>query len=150
MKTKKILRIAIKGELFRQDRLCTGSCRLSSRPGEYLEIPVSCSEIWRWDLPAGLSDSDSILWLCADHVRDSSWKNDQKKSGWCLCTFWVRQSHLRWGGWLNAVIPMLIVPYYSSIGGWVVKYLVEYLQGNVQKVSQDGYFMEALFQIPFR
>ena len=23
------------------------------------------------------------------------------------------------GGWLNAVIPMLIVPYYSTIGGWV-------------------------------
>ncbi len=27
------------------------------------------------------------------------------------------------GGWLNAIIPMLIVPYYSSIGGWVIKYL---------------------------
>ena len=44
------------------------------------------------------------------------------------------------GGWLNAVIPMLIVPYYSTIGGWVVKYLVEYFKGNVQKVSEDGYF----------
>ena len=44
------------------------------------------------------------------------------------------------GGWLNAVIPMLIVPYYSTIGGWVIKYLVEYLKGNVQKVSEDGYF----------
>lgn len=43
------------------------------------------------------------------------------------------------GGWLNAVIPMLIVPYYSTIGGWVIKYLVEYLKGNVQKVSEDGY-----------
>ena len=32
------------------------------------------------------------------------------------------------GGWLNAVIPMLIVPYYSTIGGWVIKYLVEYLK----------------------
>ena len=46
------------------------------------------------------------------------------------------------GGWLNAVIPMLIVPYYSSIGGWVIKYLVEYLKGNVQTVAQDGYFTE--------
>ena len=46
------------------------------------------------------------------------------------------------GGWLNAVIPMLIVPYYSSIGGWVIKYLVEYLRGNVQTVAQDGYFTE--------
>ena len=46
------------------------------------------------------------------------------------------------GGWLNAVIPMLIVPYYSSIGGWVIKYPVEYLKGNVQTVAQDGYFTE--------
>ena len=44
------------------------------------------------------------------------------------------------GGWLNAVIPMLIVPYYSTIGGWVVKYLVEYFKGNVQAVAEDGYF----------
>ena len=44
------------------------------------------------------------------------------------------------GGWLNAVIPILIVPYYSTIGGWVIKYLAEYLRGNVQKVSEDGYF----------
>ena len=27
-----------------------------------------------------------------------------------------------------------------KIGGWVIKYLVEYLRGNVQKVSEDGYF----------
>ena len=44
------------------------------------------------------------------------------------------------GGWLNAVIPMLIVPYYSTIGGWVVKYLVEYIRGDVQVLAQDGYF----------
>lgn len=44
------------------------------------------------------------------------------------------------GGWLNAVIPMLIVPYYSTIGGWVIKYLAEYFRGNVKKVSEDGYF----------
>ena len=25
------------------------------------------------------------------------------------------------GGWINAIIPILICPYYSSIGGWVVK-----------------------------
>ena len=46
------------------------------------------------------------------------------------------------GGWLNAIIPMLIVPYYSSIGGWVIKYLAESLKGNVQTVAQDGYFTE--------
>ena len=44
------------------------------------------------------------------------------------------------GGWLNAVIPILIVPYYSTIGGGGIKYLAEYLKGNVQEVAQDGYF----------
>ena len=29
---------------------------------------------------------------------------------------------LSFGGWINAVIPILIVPYYSVIGGWVIKY----------------------------
>ena len=44
------------------------------------------------------------------------------------------------GGWINAVIPMMIVPYYSVIGGWVLKYLFEYIRGNVNLVAQDGYF----------
>ena len=44
------------------------------------------------------------------------------------------------GGWINAIIPVLIVPYYSVIGGWVLKYLVEYVKGNAQTVAEDGYF----------
>lgn len=46
----------------------------------------------------------------------------------------------QFGGWINAVIPMLIVPYYSVIGGWVIKYLFEYLRGNTQLLAQDDYF----------
>lgn len=44
------------------------------------------------------------------------------------------------GGWINAVVPMLIVPYYCVIGGWVLKYLFEYLCGNVNVLAEDGYF----------
>ena len=51
------------------------------------------------------------------------------KSGW-----------LSAGGWINAIIPILIVPYYSVIGGWVIKYLVEYICGNAHQVAEDGYF----------
>ena len=51
------------------------------------------------------------------------------KSGW-----------LSAGGWINAIIPILIVPYYSVIGGWVIKYLVEYVRGNANQVAEDGYF----------
>ena len=46
------------------------------------------------------------------------------------------------GGWINAIIPILIVPYYSVIGGWVIKYLAEYLGGQTQLVAQDSYFGE--------
>ncbi len=46
------------------------------------------------------------------------------------------------GGWINAIIPILIVPYYSVIGGWVIKYLVEYVIGQTQAVAADGYFSE--------
>lgn len=44
------------------------------------------------------------------------------------------------GGWINAIIPLLIVPYYSAIGGWVIKYLVEYLMGHGSQLAEDGYF----------
>lgn len=48
----------------------------------------------------------------------------------------------RFGGWINAIIPMLIVPYYSTIGGWVIKYLLEYLRGNGSTLAEDGYFTQ--------
>ena len=47
---------------------------------------------------------------------------------------------VRAGGWINAIIPVLIVPYYSTIGGWVVKYLAEYLKGNVAPLARADYF----------
>ena len=51
------------------------------------------------------------------------------------------KSHtLKAGGWVNAIIPILIVPYYSVIGGWVIKYLFEYICGNGTKLAEDGYF----------
>lgn len=46
----------------------------------------------------------------------------------------------KFGGWLNAIIPMLIVPYYSVIGGWVTKYLFEYLRGKGPELATDAYF----------
>ena len=47
---------------------------------------------------------------------------------------------LRFGGWINAIIPILIVPYYSVIGGWVLKYLFEYFRSTPAKIAGDGYF----------
>lgn len=52
-------------------------------------------------------------------------------------------SKSRWsttGGWINAIVPMIILPYYSVIGGWVIKYLVTYITGNIKAPAQDGFF----------
>lgn len=46
----------------------------------------------------------------------------------------------RLGGWINAVIPMLIVTYYCVIGGWVTKYLAEYCLGRADALAADDYF----------
>ena len=47
---------------------------------------------------------------------------------------------LKVGGWCNAVIPMLILPYYSVIGGWVVRYLAEYIAGHGALLADNAYF----------
>ncbi len=43
-----------------------------------------------------------------------------------------RSFPFKFGGWINAIVPMLIVPYYCVIGGWVTKYLFEYLRGQAR------------------
>ena len=53
-----------------------------------------------------------------------------------------KKKWLSFGGWINAIIPVLIVPYYSVIGGWVIKYLVEYVKGNGKNLAKDGYFTD--------
>lgn len=55
-------------------------------------------------------------------------------------TSFGKKTPFKIGGWINAVIPMLIVPYYSVIGGWVTKYLFEYLRGSTQELARDDYF----------
>lgn len=47
-----------------------------------------------------------------------------------------------WGfmGVIACLIPMIIMPYYCVIGGWIVKYLVAFLSGDGVTASQDGYF----------
>ena len=43
-------------------------------------------------------------------------------------------------GYLEALVPMIILPYYCVIGGWVVKYLTVFLTGNAALAAQDTYF----------
>ncbi|MBQ4037244.1 MAG: sodium-dependent transporter [Clostridia bacterium] len=43
-------------------------------------------------------------------------------------------------GILASIVPMIILPYYSVIGGWVTKYLVDFVAGKSAAVATDGYF----------
>lgn len=48
----------------------------------------------------------------------------------------------RWDflGKLTFIVPAVILPYYSVIGGWVTKYAVDFLIGAGRATAQDGYF----------
>ena len=54
-------------------------------------------------------------------------------------TFGKRFS-LKFGGWINSIIPLIIVPYYSVIGCWVLKYAVGYVRGQADQMAGDNYF----------
>lgn len=43
-------------------------------------------------------------------------------------------------GLLAAVVPVIILPYYSVIGGWVVKYFVGFVSGEAGNMADDTYF----------
>ncbi|MBR3803640.1 MAG: sodium-dependent transporter [Clostridia bacterium] len=43
-------------------------------------------------------------------------------------------------GYLASIVPVIILPYYSVIGGWVTKYLVSFCVGNISQAAQDSYF----------
>ena len=43
-------------------------------------------------------------------------------------------------GVITAIIPILILPYYSVIGGWVTKYIVVFATGGVDAAASDSYF----------
>ncbi len=43
-------------------------------------------------------------------------------------------------GYLAMIVPMIILPYYSVIGGWVLKYMLVFLTGQTSEAAADGYF----------
>jgi NSS family neurotransmitter:Na+ symporter len=43
-------------------------------------------------------------------------------------------------GWIAALVPIIITPYYCVIGGWVIKYLAEFITGNGLAAAGDQFF----------
>ncbi len=51
-------------------------------------------------------------------------------------------------GVIASIIPVIILPYYSVIGGWVTKYLTVFVSGGMAEAAADGYF-ESFIAKPF-
>ena len=45
-------------------------------------------------------------------------------------------------GILAVIVPVIIFPYYSVIGGWVVKYFTVFVTGGVKESASDTYFTD--------
>lgn len=45
-------------------------------------------------------------------------------------------------GYLASIVPMIILPYYSVIGGWVTKYLFAFVSGGASAAAGDAYFTD--------
>ncbi len=45
-------------------------------------------------------------------------------------------------GYLASLVPLIILPYYCVIGGWVAKYLAVYAVGQTQEAAADTFFKE--------
>lgn len=56
-------------------------------------------------------------------------------------------------GWLGAIVPAIILPYYSVIGGWVTKYFTHYVSGNgsdtAKTFANNASFFELFIAEPF-
>lgn len=50
--------------------------------------------------------------------------------------------HKKWKflGYITFLVPVIIMTYYSVIGGWITKYMAIYLTGHGTDAAQEGYF----------
>ncbi len=56
----------------------------------------------------------------------------------CIAAFSNFAKKYRFIGILESIIPMLVVPYYRVIGGWVMKWFFESSIGNLSMLAEDG------------
>ncbi len=57
-----------------------------------------------------------------------------------LTAYKLLSPKMGWVGVIACIIPAMILPYYSVIGGWVLKYLAAFLSFNGSDAVADGYF----------
>ncbi len=58
----------------------------------------------------------------------------------CIGAYKALDKRFGFLGWIAALVPVIITPYYCVIGGWVIKYLVTFLTGNSLNAADGGDF----------
>ena len=57
-----------------------------------------------------------------------------------LCAFGELSKKWSFIGVIATLVPIIILPYYNVIGGWVIKYAVTFLTGQHTAAASDGFF----------
>ncbi|MGN1030848.1 MAG: sodium-dependent transporter, partial [Butyricicoccaceae bacterium] len=66
----------------------------------------------------------------------------------CIGAYRTLDKRFGFLGWLASVVPVLIVPYYCVIGGWVVKYFWEFLNAHGSEIAaQSGDYFNAFISV---
>lgn len=52
----------------------------------------------------------------------------------------------RWVGLISSLVPVIILPYYSVVGGWVVRYFASYMTGGGATLTSDTAFSSFISQ----
>ncbi|MDR0944372.1 MAG: sodium-dependent transporter [Ruminococcus sp.] len=63
--------------------------------------------------------------------------------------YYILNKKWRFLGILSSLVPVLILPYYTVIGGWIIKYTSAFLIGQGDRAATDGFF-ESFIQNPFQ
>ncbi len=58
----------------------------------------------------------------------------------CIHSYTKLDKRFGFLGYLSAMVPIIILPYYSVIGGWVIKYMVTFLSGIGAEAAGDTFF----------
>ena len=61
-----------------------------------------------------------------------------------LCAFGELSRKWAFLGVLATIVPIIILPYYNVIGGWVINYAMTFISGGHAEAARDGFFEEML------
>uniref|UniRef100_UPI004056252A sodium-dependent transporter n=1 Tax=Agathobacter sp. TaxID=2021311 RepID=UPI004056252A len=71
----------------------------------------------------------------------------RKAKGSALRAFPMFHKKFAFVGYLATLVPIIILPYYCVIGGWVLKYIMVYLTGQGSLAAESSYFDSYVSQI---